>query len=93
MGEKITTLFWAMIFWGSGVYVPEIIGNKRKNSKMGFHQRFIFIFTLFFIIRLFTCAYIVWVISPSYPCTHPLPRSHSLPGRTCSTLFSSSVEE
>jgi hypothetical protein len=47
----------------------------------------------FFTIHLFTCAYIVWVISPSSLHPLPLPPPLSLSGRTCSALFSSSVEE
>jgi hypothetical protein len=49
--------------------------------------------TNFFIIHLFTCAYIIWVVSPSCPHLHLLPSPASLPGRTCSVLFSSSLEE
>jgi hypothetical protein len=41
-----------------------------------------------FFTHLFICAYIVWAISP--PCPIPPP---SLPGRTCSALFSNFVEE
>jgi hypothetical protein len=41
--------------------------------------------------HLFTCAYIIWVISP--PCPLPPTFSPSLPGRTCSALFSNFVEE
>jgi hypothetical protein len=49
---------------------------------------------LFLFIHLFICAYIVW--ATSLPCAPPLPSSlplPSLPGRTCSTLFSNFVEE
>jgi hypothetical protein len=49
---------------------------------------------LLFFIHLFTCAHIVWAISPPY---HPLPPypppTPSLPGRTCSALISNFVEE
>jgi hypothetical protein len=46
-----------------------------------------------FLIYLFTCAYMVWAIS--LPCPHPLLLlpTPSLPGRTCSALFSNFVEE
>jgi hypothetical protein len=46
-----------------------------------------------FFIHLFTCAYIVWVISPPILCPLPLPPHSSLPGRTCSALISNFVEE
>jgi hypothetical protein len=43
-------------------------------------------------IHLFTYIYIVWVISnPCPPSSLPLP--HSFPGRTCSALISTFVEE
>jgi hypothetical protein len=55
---------------------------------------FTFFFLLLFLIHLFTCVYIVWVISPhcspALP-SHPFPTS--LPGRTCSALISNFVEE
>jgi hypothetical protein len=44
---------------------------------------YVFIFLLY--IHLFTCPYIVWVISPPHP--------SSLPGITCSFLISNFVEE
>jgi hypothetical protein len=47
-----------------------------------------------FFFHLFTCAYIVWVISS--PCSLPPPSSPDfplLPGRTCSALISNFVEE
>jgi hypothetical protein len=44
-----------------------------------------------FIIHLFICAYIVWVISTPASLTLSLPPS--LPGRTCSALISNFVEE
>jgi hypothetical protein len=48
----------------------------------------------FFIIHLFTCAYIVCVIFPSCPPPTPCSSHHpSLPGRTCSALISNFVEE
>jgi hypothetical protein len=48
----------------------------------------------FFIIHLFTCVYIVWVISPTCPSPPPSPPLlPSLPGRTCSALVSNFVEE
>jgi hypothetical protein len=47
--------------------------------------------TLDIFFYLFTCAYIVWAISPP-SCLHPLPPP-LLPGRTCSTLISNFVEE
>jgi hypothetical protein len=34
-----------------------------------------FLFFKFFIIHLFTCAYIAWVISPPCPSLHPLSPS------------------
>jgi hypothetical protein len=50
--------------------------------------------TTIFLIHLFTCAYIVWAISPPYILTSPsLPPPPSLPGRTCSALLSNFVEE
>jgi hypothetical protein len=48
---------------------------------------------LFLIIHLFTCAYIVWVISPPCPVSTLSPPCPSLPSRTHSVLFSSSIEE
>jgi hypothetical protein len=47
-----------------------------------------------FLIHFFICAYIVWAISPPIPST-PISTPHpsSLPGRTCSAIFSSFVEE
>jgi hypothetical protein len=47
----------------------------------------------FLIIYLFTCAYIVWVISPPFSLPYPLPPSPSFSGRTCSALISNFVEE
>jgi hypothetical protein len=50
--------------------------------------------SLFFNLRLFTCAYIVWVIAAPYPPPHPsLPHPLSLPGRICSSLISNFVGE
>jgi hypothetical protein len=47
-----------------------------------------------FFIHLFTCAYIVWVISLPWPLPPPSPpHTPSLPGRTCSALISNFVEE
>jgi hypothetical protein len=61
---------------------------------MNFKYLLIDFIYLFFIIHLFTCAYIVWVISS--PCLPP-PTSPllppSLPGRTCSAFISNFVEE
>jgi hypothetical protein len=48
-------------------------------------------YCIFFIILLFICAYNAWVISSPAPTLSTPPPS--LPGRTCSVLFSSSVEE
>jgi hypothetical protein len=43
---------------------------------------------------LFTCAYIVWVISPLCPLPPTFyPRAPSFPGRTCSALISNFAEE
>jgi hypothetical protein len=48
----------------------------------------------FFFIHLFTCSYIVWVISTPYLLfPYSPPESPSLPGRTCSALISNFVEE
>jgi hypothetical protein len=46
-----------------------------------------------FIIHLFTCACIVWVISPPCPPHPPFPPPPLLAGRTCSALISNFVEE
>jgi hypothetical protein len=46
-----------------------------------------------FLIHLFTCAYIVWAISPRYSSPSPNPPQPSLPGRNCSALISDFVEE
>jgi hypothetical protein len=58
-------------------------------------QEFIFFIIFSINIHLFTCAYIVCVISPPDSLLHPLPRSLplSLPGRTCSAFISNFVEE
>jgi hypothetical protein len=47
-----------------------------------------------FFIHLFTCAYIVWAISPHYPTPPPSPHHPSLlPDRNCSAFISNFVEE
>jgi hypothetical protein len=56
---------------------------------------FIFNFLIilfYFIVHLFTCAYIVWVISPPCPLLPPFPPS-SVSGRSCSALIIDFVEE
>jgi hypothetical protein len=53
-----------------------------------------YFFNIHFFIHLFTCAYIVWVISPLFPLPpFSPPLFPSLPGRTCSALISNFVEE
>jgi hypothetical protein len=55
---------------------------------------FIYIFIYLFIIHLFTCMYIVWVISPPCPLPSPSPPlPHLLSGRTCSAPIFNFVEE
>jgi hypothetical protein len=50
-----------------------------------------FFFFLILIVLLFIRAYNAWVISPS--CPHPLPPTHSIPGRNYFALISNFVEE
>jgi hypothetical protein len=46
-----------------------------------------------FFIHLFTCAYIVWAISPPSSTPPPSPPTPWLPSRICSALISNFVEE
>jgi hypothetical protein len=67
------------------------LGSTNKGVSFFFFS-FYLIGTYLFFIHLFICAYIVWAISS--PCPLPLPPyTPSLPGRTCSALFSNFVEE
>jgi hypothetical protein len=51
-------------------------------------------FIIITIIHLFTCEYIVWVISTPCPCPPPSPFiPPSLPCKTCPALISNFVEE
>jgi hypothetical protein len=44
-------------------------------------------------IHLFICTYIVWATSPHFSPPFYFPQPTLLPGRTCSALFSNTVEE
>jgi hypothetical protein len=46
----------------------------------------LFKFKKIFFVHLFTCAYIVWVISPPCPSPPPPPLPSSVSGRSCSAL-------
>jgi hypothetical protein len=47
----------------------------------------------FVVVHLFTCAYIVWVISLPCPPPHPSPLPASVSGRSRSALVTDFVEE
>jgi hypothetical protein len=47
----------------------------------------------FVVVHLFTCAYIVWVISPPCPPPPLLPLPSSVSGRSHSALITDFVEE
>jgi hypothetical protein len=78
------------------VQVPGVpLFSQRKHQDSPFQSleyskaRFFFL-----IIHLFTCAYIVWVISPPCPPSLPSPLlPHSVPGRSCSAFMTNFVEE
>jgi hypothetical protein len=54
----------------------------------------LFLFYMYIFIHLFTCAYIVWVISPPVTLPHHLfPLPPSVPGRSCYALITNFVEE
>jgi hypothetical protein len=49
---------------------------------------------LFFFVHLFTCEYIVWVISPPWPPHLPFSSlPSSVPGRSCSAFITNFVKE
>jgi hypothetical protein len=78
----------------SSVYIPSSgIAGSLGDSILILLGISIFLSFFLFLIHLFTCAFIVWAISPPYPLPHPLPPPPSLPGRTCSALISNFVEE
>jgi hypothetical protein len=62
---------------------------------MGGHRAFLALticqVPFFVVVHLFTCAYIVWVISP--PCSPPLLHLPSVSGRSRSALVTDFVEE
>jgi hypothetical protein len=47
----------------------------------------------FFVVYLFTCAYIVWVISPPCLLPHLPPLPSSVSGGSCSALIADFVEK
>jgi hypothetical protein len=78
------------------IWAKQKIYTKNQQNKKYFLQKRLTRLTIsfFIIIHLFTCAYIVWVISPpllpapTRPFSPPL-----LPGRTCSAPISNFVGE
>jgi hypothetical protein len=72
--------------------ITEVFANKKKKTSYEGHltKKEDLIIPIIFIvfIHLLICVYIVWTISPISP-----PHFPSLPGRTCSALFSNFVEE
>jgi hypothetical protein len=55
----------------------DYICKDRGSSLLLFALLLVHLFILFSIIHLFTCTYIVWVISP--PCSSPLPQFQAGP--------------
>jgi hypothetical protein len=70
--------------------VPKDLWLQIKPSSQ---DNFFFNLFIYFFVHLFTCAYIVWVISPPCPPPPLFPLPPSVSGRSRSALISDFVEE